>query len=69
MEVLSLEIQAASHGFQLIISDPQIALGVSQAIVIQLVHDEGNVHALHASMIAPGELFTVIVTLDYLPTS
>ena len=49
-----LQIQPLHHFFELIIRNAQIPLGVGQTRVVELVHDERQVYAIHASVVAPG---------------
>jgi len=50
----SLQIQALDNGLQFIIRDAPIAFGIDQTGVIELIHDEGQIHALHPGLVAPG---------------
>ena len=54
-----LEVQAFRHCLEFVICNPQIAFCIGNAFVIELVHDQRQIHTLHASMVAPGFSQTV----------
>ena len=49
-----LQIQPSRDFLKLLIGDPQIAFGVGQTAVVEFMHDQGQVDALLAGVIAPG---------------
>ena len=54
-----LEVQAFRYGLEFVISNPQVAFCIGKTFVIKLVHDQRQVHTLHASMVSPGFSQTV----------
>jgi hypothetical protein len=64
--LFSSKIQPLCHHFQFIISNPQISLGVYEALMIELVHNQRQIHTLQAGVIAPGfsQAVSAIVALQ-----
>ena len=49
-----LQIQTLDDCLQFIIGDAQIAFGVGQTGVVELLHDKGQVNPIHPGVVAPG---------------
>ena len=47
------------NSLEFVVGDPQVTLGVGDTFVIELMHDQRQVHALHTSMVSPGLSQTV----------
>lgn len=54
-----LEVQSLGNRLKLVIGDTKISFCVSDAVVIEFVHDQCQIHSLHLGVIAPGLSETV----------
>ena len=62
-----LEVQPLRHGLKFIVSYPQITFGVSDALMIELVHNQCEIYATHSSVVSPSFSETVCTKIAAKP--